>query len=291
MHMGKVLGVSLWAVVLVAGGADAGVRPIIDPRVSVGSGLSSFTVRFVADTADDRIAGWDGGIVGPTYQLLLYGISPTTTLDTASLLMPSQSQVDTHFLLWNKDIAVRRPLSESSIGLNGAFDILPAARSLDMPFAQFVIPGTQDTHINGTMTTAAGQQRTVRGTLSGPFSLAFTCDALDTDGDGRLEVQAGQPIHFNGSWGDDDIGDFRFITSRIYSYPDGLTTIGTIGTSPDADFTFVQNEPGKYAVSLSPYMIVGGLIPSAQVSIDVVPEPATLCLLTAGCAAIVRRRR
>ena len=131
----------------------------VDPGVSLGSGLYSYTVHLVGSSPDFVAGGWAGSFDGPLNQIRLAGVVDTPTLTTASLLDEADRQRDSHLLLWDADLNSVESPHESDTQLGGIFGIGVPARRQDLPFAQLVIA-------EGDTVTMTGQTSDPQGTAA-----------------------------------------------------------------------------------------------------------------------------
>lgn len=135
--------------------AQAGVAVVVDPGVDVGSGLTSFTVRLVADDPADTVTSWQGSFDGPMNQVKELGIIDTPTLDRAVGPLANEEQ-DSHLLLHLGDLLIETSPSETAVYLGGTFGIKPAATAQDLAFAQIVLRTGDEVLLSGTASNATG---------------------------------------------------------------------------------------------------------------------------------------
>jgi len=141
-----------------AGLCRADLVVVVDPPVPLGQGLSSYTVRLVADVEEDQASSFDGAFTGPMNQVWVGGAA-TPTLTVASALSPDEAARDSHLLLFDAELSTVFPPSEDGPGtgsyLGGpggghmAIGINAPAQSLDLAFAQIVVPDGQMVVLEG----------------------------------------------------------------------------------------------------------------------------------------------
>ena len=132
---------------------------VVDPPVPLGQGLSSYTVRLVADVEEDQASSFDGAFTGPMNQVWVGGAAATPTLTVASALPPDEAARDSHLLLSDADLSSVYAPSEDGPGTGSyvggpggghmAIGINAPAQSLDLAFAQIVVPDGQMVVLEG----------------------------------------------------------------------------------------------------------------------------------------------
>jgi len=132
--------------------APADVIVDVGTGVSVGSGLTSYTVWLVAETPADWVTGFDGEFGGPMNQIK-YGTLYTPTLDNASQLAdPGQ---DSHFLFLNAELLIDT-VAETANSLTGVFGVKESYRAESLEFAQIVLADGASIPLIGEVGTVAG---------------------------------------------------------------------------------------------------------------------------------------
>ena len=151
-RMALVLGVMM-ALAMVA---PADLVVVVDPGVDIGGGLTSYTVRMVADSPADQLVGFDGSFQG-TLNQIKYGTEDTPTLTNAAFLTPDEQARDTHFLLWDTDLnLVLTSPNETPSLLNGVFTVNVAAQAQNLAFAQIVLSEGETAQLTGEAANAIG---------------------------------------------------------------------------------------------------------------------------------------
>jgi hypothetical protein len=157
--------------------APADIVVFFDPGVDRGGGLTSYTVHMVADSADNKLVGFDGSFEGTLSQIKAEKdatLVDTPTLTNAALLTPDEQARDTHFLLWDTELkfAERDPNETTSL-LDGAFTLHVAAQEQDLLFAQIVLPGGETAQLTGTASNASGVVSDVSRTIPEPMTVSL----------------------------------------------------------------------------------------------------------------------
>ncbi|WP_432798771.1 PEP-CTERM sorting domain-containing protein [Poriferisphaera sp. WC338] len=186
------------------------------------------------------------------------------------------------------------------LSLTVTTDAAPVA--IGDPYADAVVSYTEGSNVgdnvddpalaiggpDGTVTPAAGYVSLGNG---GSIILEFTDNALiDGAGDDIRIFEVGNPDTYELSISvDGSNGSWIFIGSASVtaSFDIGAAT----GVSPTAQYRFVKLDDGNAILTPAP---VAGLdldAVEALNSVDIVPEPASVALLSLGSLALIKRRR
>jgi hypothetical protein len=120
-------------------------------------GLSSYTVRMVADTEANRVTAFQGSFTGDLNQVGAFGGAlATPTLTNAAFLTPDERARDTHFLFTDGQLLPAETPAETATSLSGAFGIVPAATAQDLALAQIVMQSGGTVTLNGMVVSGTG---------------------------------------------------------------------------------------------------------------------------------------
>ena len=152
----------------------AGVTVEVEPGVSVGSGLTSYTVNLVADPGTDAVAAFDGGFSGAMNQVLAGGFLDVPSLEDAGFLTPTEKSQDSHFLFMDADLTAIVDLpAETSNSLTGIFGITVASRKTELPFAQIVLADGDSIALIGEVANGTGDIFDVSTTIPEPATMSL----------------------------------------------------------------------------------------------------------------------
>ena len=161
------------AVLALATVAQAGLVVVVDPGVDVGDGLTSYTVRLVADTPEDMAAAFDGSFDGPMSQFKFAGVMDTPSMTNADYLAPADKVQDSHFLLYDADLIPVALPSESPIQLAGVFSLSVPIRLENLALAQIVLAEGEAVVLTSTSANAAGAKFDTNVTIPEPATMTL----------------------------------------------------------------------------------------------------------------------
>ena len=161
------------AVLALATVAQAGLVVEVDPGVGVGGGLTSYTVRLVADASEDMAAAFDGSFDGPMNQFKAAGILDTPSLTNADYLITTEKAQDSHFLLYDADLIPVELPNESPTQLAGIFSFNVSIRLENLALAQIVLAEGETVVLTGTAANAVGTKFDTNATIPEPATLAL----------------------------------------------------------------------------------------------------------------------
>lgn len=272
---------------LISSLASAGVTVNIDTQAGPVPGTIQYTLHL---NSPDKVASVQARFWGPMYQVW-NGSSPTVLLDDPAMAAINTA-MDTHLLLNSADLtSVLRPAHEqgplgSNQGLGDwfgysqmismAFGIAPGAQKTDLPFIQIITPADAGVHADLRLA-ANGQaaeqilidQAAFTFTSGGPYVIAPG---------GTLNMSVLTPGSATYQWDlNQDMG-FEVSGSSVQL---GYATLQQMGLLPGHTYTvwIKGNNAGQIGWASTTLNFQG-----------IVPEPATLLLLTAGAIGLRRRR-
>ena len=168
-RMTLVLGVMM----TLAMAAPADLIVVVDPGVNLPGGLTSYTVRMVADSPADQLVGFDGSFQG-TLNQIKDGTDDTPTLTNAEELTADEQARDTHFLFLDTDLnLVLTSPNETPSLLNGVFTLKVAAQEEDLAFAQIVLTEGETAQLTATLSPASGDAFDVSTTIPEPMTVSL----------------------------------------------------------------------------------------------------------------------
>ena len=153
--------------------APADLIVVVDPGVNLPGGLTSYTVRMVADSPADELGAFDGSFQG-TLNQIKDGTEDTPTLTNAAFLTPDEQARDTHFLLWDTDLnLVLTSPNETPSLLNGVFTVNVAAQAQNLAFAQIVLSEGETVQLTGEAGNASGEFFDVSTIIPEPMTVSL----------------------------------------------------------------------------------------------------------------------
>jgi hypothetical protein len=153
----------------------AGVTVEVEPGVSVGSGLTSYTVNLIADSPADEVAAFDGGFSGAMNQVGAFsGALPTPTLDNVNAyLTPTEKSQDSHFLFLIDQLVIETAPAETASSLTGVFGVKVPDRAESLEFAQIVLADGDSVELTGTASNGAGDAFDVSTVIPEPATMSL----------------------------------------------------------------------------------------------------------------------
>ncbi len=174
-----ILALGIVGLLAITSGASADIIATVDPGVDVGGGLVSYVVHLIGTTPDDEVNAWDGRFEGVMHQVWAFnGALKTPDMDNVGYLSDTEKAQDTHFLLAGSDLLnVEAPDEDNTNGtgtyLSGIFGVGSAA-SLDVTFAQIVIPVGESVHMIGQAANGIGDKYDIDLTIPVPEPLTIS---------------------------------------------------------------------------------------------------------------------
>jgi hypothetical protein len=151
----------------------AGVTVEVEPGVSVGGGLTSYTVNLVADSPTDWVAAFDGGFSGPMSQFKVASILDTPTLTIANALSAGEKSQDSHFLFLDTQLLPETPPAETANSLTGVFAVNVPDRAESLEFAQIVLADGDSIALTGEVANGDGDLFDVSTVIPEPATMSL----------------------------------------------------------------------------------------------------------------------